>query len=307
VQLKKSPLVAVVAAGVALVLPAGACARFPAIRAVVTITGQSTGQQTIKDQVPPNNTDCPAQDTTQHETATVSYKATFKPVIVPLKKTGFILKFTPRGRGGVAGGSFNYDGTYLKDDPNNPDACPALTATSASAKLAGKKLPVPTWDGRSLSPDDIFYVGYLGSDVSDIRATPSGLAVPQDESSGDPSQLIPIDVAQDLPLYDMEYRPRLALQALDSSVVVNWNKLQRKVRPLAHGRTVTLAVSSSLDNSHKPVPFHDDCPSVGPPSGPTDFGILSCSESMTLHYTIKIRKLGPAQGCDVATAKHCLI
>jgi hypothetical protein len=90
-------------------------------------------------------------------------------------------------------------------------------------------------------------------------------------------------------------------------VVLNWNKLQRKLRPLAHGHTVTLHASTNVDNSHKPLPFHDDCPDVGPPEGPGDYGILSCAESMSVRYTIKIRKIGPAHGCDIATAKHCLI
>jgi hypothetical protein len=28
---------------------------------------------------------------------------------------------------------------------------------------------------------------------------------------------------------------------------------------------------------------------------------------MSLRYTVTIRRLGPAQGCDIATSKHCLI
>jgi len=304
----KSPLIAAGCACLALLTPAAASARFPAIRAVVTITGQTSGEQTIKDQVPPQNSNCPAQITQQHETATVAWSSTFKPVIVPLRKTGFVLKNAPRGRGGLSSGSFNYDGTYLKDDPANQDACPTLASTSASSKLSGKTPPFPTWDGRTYSPADIFYVGFLGSDVSDVRATPGNLAVPQDEWSGDPAQLVPIHVSDGLPIYDMTIKSGQQLQALDSSIFVNWNKLQGKLRPLAHGRrTIQLTVSASLDNSHKPVPFKDQCPGVPAPSGPTDYGVVSCAESMSIHYTIKIRKLGPAQGCDIATAKHCLI
>jgi hypothetical protein len=297
-----------VAAAVALVVPCAASARFPAIRAVVTVTGQTSGQETIKDQVPPQNPDCPAQVTQQHETATVSWRSTFKPVIVPLRKTGFVLKYAPRGRGGLSTGSFNYDGTYLMDDPANQDACPTLASTSASSKLSGKTPPFPSWDGRTYSPDDIFYVGYLGADVSDVRAVPGNLAVPQDEWSGDPAQLVPIHVSDGLPIYDMANKPSQQLQALDSSILVNWNKLQGKLRPLAHGRrTVQLSLSASFDNSHRPVPFKDQCPDVPAPSGPTDYGVVSCAESMSIHYTIKIRKLGPAHACDIATSKHCLI
>jgi hypothetical protein len=291
-----------------LLAPAIAGARFPAIRAAVTIAGQSSGEQTVKDQVPAQNSNCPAQITQQHETATVSWSSTFKPVIVPLRKTKFVLKNAPRGRGGLSSGSFNYDGTYLKDDPASQDACPTLASTSASSKLSLKTPPFPAWDGRTYSPDDIFFVGFLGSDVSDVRATPGMLAVPQDEWSGDPAQLVPIHVADGLPLFGMANKPNTQLQALDASVLVNWNKLQGKLRPLAHGRrTVTLTLSASFDNSHKPVPFKSECPGVPAPSSPTDYGVLSCAESMSLHYKIKIRKLGPAHACDIATSKHCLI
>ena len=304
---KKSPLVAAAFAGLALLAPAAASAKFPALRAVVTISGQSSGAETIKTQVPPNNSDCPAQITQQHETATLNLKATFKPVVVPLRKTGFVLKFGPRGKGAPTGGSFSYSGTYLKDDPANPDACPTLASTSASATLTVKPPPYPSWDDRSYDPDDIFYLAYPGGDVNDIHSTPAQLSVPQDEWDGDPSGLVPIDVPNSLPLYDTNPKPRLQLQAFDSSVLVNWNKLQRKLRPLTHGHTVRLRVSTSVDNSHKPVPFDQQCPDVGPPEGPTDFGIVSCAESMSVRYTITIRRIGPAHGCDIATAKHCLI
>ena len=141
-----------------------------------------------------------------------------------------------------------------------------------------------------------------------MRATPGNLAVPQDEWSGDPAQLVPIHVSDGLPIYDMANKPNRQLQALDSSILVNWNKLQGNLRPLAHGRgTVQLTLSASFDSSHKPVPFEDECPDVPAPSGPTDYGVVSCAESMSIHYTIEIRKLGPAHACDIATSKHCLI
>ena len=296
------------AAAVALVVPCAASARFPAVRAVVTITGQTTGSQTLKIQVPPQaGFDCPAQDTQEQETGTVSWKASFKPVIVPLRRTGFVLKNAPRGKGGVSGGSYQYSGTYLKDDPNNEDACPVLASTSASARIFNKPPPFVSWDDRELDPDDVFYFGYPGGTPTNIHASPAELDVPKGEFDGDPSSLVPIDPANDLPIYDLTYKPRQQLQALSASLVVNWNKLQHKLRPLARGHTVTLHASTNVDNSHKPVPFDDNCPDVGPPSGPNDYGIISCAESMTVHYTIKIRKTGPAHGCDIATAKHCLI
>jgi hypothetical protein len=219
----------------------------------------------------------------------------------------FVLKNAPRGKGGLTGGSFTYKSDYLKDDPNNQDACPTMASFSASAKLFNKPPPFTSWDGRSYSPDDIFYLGYPGLQPTNIHASPPQINAPVDESDGSASGLVPVEPAADLPIYDITVRPRETLQAFDASVLVNWNKLQRKLRPLAHGRSVTLSVSSSVDNSHKPVPFHNDCPDVGPPSGPTDYGVLSCAESMTVHYTIKIRPTGPAHGCDIATAKHCLI
>jgi hypothetical protein len=293
---------------VALVVPCAASARFPAIRAVVTITGQTTGSQTLKIQVPPQaGFDCPAQDTQEQETGTVTWRATFKPVIVPLRKTGFVLKYAPRGKGGVSGGSYQYNGTYLKDDPNNQDACPVLASTSASARIFNKPPPAVSWDDRELDPDDVFYLGYPGGTPTNIHASPPELDVPRGEWDGTQSGLVPIDPANDLPIYDVNYRPRQPTQALSASLVLNWNKLQRRLRPLAHGHTVTLTASTTVDNSHKPVPFHNDCPDVGPPSGPNDYGIISCAESMRARYTIKIRKLGPAHGCDIATAKHCLI
>jgi hypothetical protein len=304
---KKSPLVAAAFAGLALLAPAAASAKFPALRAVVTIAGQVSGDETIRTQVPPNNSDCPAQVTQQHETATLNLKATFKPVVVPLRRTGFVLKFGPRGKGAPTGGSFDYDGTYLKDDPANPDACPTLASTSASAQLNVKPPPYPSWDGRSYSPDDIFYLAYPGGDVDDIHATPANLPVPQDEWDGSSSGLVPIDVPNSLPFYDTNPKPRLQLQAFDASVLLNWNKLQHRLRPLTHGRTVRLSVSTRVNNSHKPAPFDQQCPDVGPPSGPTDFGIVSCAESMSVRYTITIRRIGPAHGCDIATARHCLI
>jgi hypothetical protein len=305
---KKSSLIAAICAGFALVVPGTASAKFPALRAVVTITGQTSGSQTIKTQVPPQaGFGCPAQDVQSQETGTISWKVSFKPVVVPLRKTGFVLKHSPNGKGGVTGGSFDYNGTYLKDDPSNQDACPTMQSTSASATLFNKPPPFASWDDRQLDPDDIFYLGYPGLQPTNIHANPAHLAVPQDEWSGDPSGLVPIDPANDLPIYDVNYKPRQQMQALDASVVLNWNKLQRKLRPLARGHTVTLQVSTNMDNSHKPAPFHQDCPSVGPPSGPNDYGILSCAESMSVHYTITIRKIGPAHGCDISTAKHCLI
>lgn len=303
----KSPLLAAACAGLALVAPAAASARFPALRAVVTIAGQTSGTDTLVTQVPPQNSSCMAQLARSRETATLNLKATFRPVVVPLRKTGFVLKFGPRGKSAPTGGSFSYDGTYLKDDPANPDACPVLATTSASATLSIKPPPYPDWDGRSLSPDDLFYLAYPGGDVDDVHATPQTLSVPMDEWDGDPSGLVPIDVPTSLPFYDVAPRPRLQLQAFDSSVLVNWNKLQRKLRPLTHGHTVRLRVSTSVDNSHKPVPFDQQCPDVGPPTGPTDYGIVSCAESMSVHYTITIRRIGPAHGCDIATARHCLI
>jgi hypothetical protein len=304
----KSPLLVAALAFGALLAPAAADAKFPALRAAVTITGQSSGAETIKTNVPPQNTDCPSQVTQQHETGQASWKVTFKPVIVPLRRTGFVLKRAPRGRGGLTTGSFSYDGTYLADDPANQDACPALTSFSAGAKLSRKPPPFPSWDGRSYSPDDIFYFGYPGGDVSDIHSTPATLDVPQDEWSGDPAQLVPIHVAGALPIYDISTHPGRQIQAFKASLLLNWNALQHKLRPLAHGRrTVRLTVSSSLDNSRKPVPFDQQCPDIAPPSSPTDYGIVSCAESMSLRYTITIRRLGPAQGCDIATAKHCLI
>jgi hypothetical protein len=293
---------------VALLVPAAASAKFPALRAVVTITGQTTGSQTLKIQVPPQaGFDCPAQDTQEQETGTVSWKATFKRVIVPLRKTGFVLKNAPRGKGGVSGGSYQYNGTYLKDDPTNEDACPVLASTSASARIFNKPPPFVSWDDRELDPDDVFYFGYPGGTPTNIHASPAELDVPRGEWDGTQSGLVPIDPANDLPIYDLTYKPRQQLQALSASLVVNWNKLQRKLRPLSRGRTVTLQASTNADNSHKPVPFDDNCPDVGPPHGPNDYGIISCAESMTVHYTIKIRKTGPAHGCDIATAKHCLI
>jgi len=308
VQVKKSPLIAAICACAALVLPASAAAKFPALRAVVTISGQANGSETVKTQVPPQaGYNCPAQDVQYQETGTLLMKATFKPVVVPLRKTGFVLKFAPRGKGGPTGGSFHYSGTYLKDDPNNQDACPTIASTSASATIFGKPPPYPSWDDREINPDDVFYLGYPGGPPTDIHASPKELDVPQDEWSGDPSQLNPIDPAGALPIYDMEFKPRQQMQALDTSVVLNWNKLQHKIRPLARGHAVTLHVSTDVSNSHKPVPFHDECPSVGPPSGPNDYGILSCAEAMSVSYTIKIRRIGPAHGCDISDAKHCLI
>jgi len=305
---KKSPIVAAAAcAALALPVPTAASARFPALRAVVTISGQATGTDTIRTQVPPNNSDCPSQIAQSRETATLNMKATFKPVIVPLRKTGFVLKFGPRSKGAPTGGSFNYDGTYLKDDPANPDSCPTLATTSASATVSVKPPPFPSWDDREFDPADVFYLAYPGGDVNDIHATPASLAVPMDEWDGDPTGLVPIDVPNSLPLYDVNPQPRRALQAFDSSVLVNWNKLQRKLRPLTHGRTVRLSVSTTVDNSHRPVPFDQQCPDVGPPEGPTDYGIVSCAESMSVRYTITIRRIGPAHGCDIATARHCLI
>jgi len=304
---KKSPLVAAACAGLALLAPAAASARFPALRAVVTISGQSDGAETIETQVPPQNSDCPAQITQSRETSTLNLKATFKPVVVPLRKTGFVLKFGPRGKSAPTGGSFTYAGTYLKDDPANPDVCPTLTSTSASAALSVKPPPYPSWDNREYDPDDIFYLAFPGGDVNDIHATPRTLPVPMDEWDGDPSGLVPIDVPNSLPIYDLNPQPRRQLQAFDSSVLVNWNKLQRKLRPLTHGRTVRLTVSASVNNSHKPVPFDQQCPDVGPPTGPTDYGVVSCAESMSVRYTITIRRIGPAHACDIATARHCLI
>ena len=307
-HLKKSSLIAAVCACAALVLPAAASAKFPAVRAVVTITGQTTGSQTVKTQVPPQaGFNCPAQDTQEQETGTISWKATYKPVIVPLRKTGFVLKNSPRGRGGVAGGSYHYTGSYLQDDPNNQDACPVLANTSATATIFGKPPPFPSWDDREQDPNDIFYLGYPGGPPTNIHANPPELDVAQGEWDGTQSGLVPIDPANALPIYDTNYKHSLQTQALDASVMLNWNKLQHKIRPLAHGRTVTLHVTTNVDNSHKPVPFDQDCPDVGPPSGPTDYGILSCAESMSVHYTIKIRPTGPAHGCDISTAKHCLI
>jgi hypothetical protein len=305
---KKSPFIAAACACAALLVPATASARFPALRAAVTISGQTTGSQTLKIQVPPSaGFNCPAQDTQEQETGTVSWKATFKPVIVPLRRTGFVLKHSPSGKGGVSGGSFQYSGTYLKDDPNNQDACPTVASTSASAKIFNKPPPFASWDDRELDPDDIFYLGYPGGTPTNIHASPTELDVPRGEWDGTQSGLVPIDPANELPIYDLNFRPRQQTQALSASVVLNWNKLQRKLRPLAHGHTVTLHASTNADNSHKPLPFHDDCPDVGPPEGPGDYGILSCAESMSVRYTIKIHKIGPAHGCDIATAKHCLI
>jgi len=79
----KSP---VIVGAVLLLAPSAASAKFPAVRATVTIVGQANGAQTVKTQVPPQaGFDCPAQVTQQQETATVSWKAVFKPVIVPLR------------------------------------------------------------------------------------------------------------------------------------------------------------------------------------------------------------------------------
>lgn len=280
-----------------------AAAKFPAVRAAMTIVGKVSGVNREATQVRPQVYGCPAQTTELEERATVEWKATFDPVVVPLAKGPYLLYSPPHYRGGVSGGTYTLHDTYLRGSPNsfeeeNPP-CPTLASFSAGAELGQRPHPGPFWDNEAMPPAVVFGTGVLGGKgYGSISAKPAELAVPELEWSGDSSELVPVEVANALPLYQRAERP-LATEALANGVIVNWKRLQPKLAALRHHGTVTLHVHEVLDNSKRPAPFQEQCFRTG--------AHPSCSESMDLDYTVKLRYVSPARGCDLATAEHCLL
>ncbi|HEX8753989.1 MAG TPA: hypothetical protein VF731_11290 [Solirubrobacterales bacterium] len=290
----------------ALLLAPAAAAKFPAVRATMTIAGTTSGVEVEDTTVRPQAEGCPAQKTEVEERATVDWRATFSPVVVPLAKGPYLFYSPPRYRGGVTGGSYSFHDTYLRAAPERfepfapeePAVCPKLESFSAAAKLSQRPHTSLVWDDESFPPAVSFGVGVLGGKgYGTIAAAPESLAAPELEWDGENSDLVPIDVANDLPLYEMPESPAGA-EPYTTGVVLNWKRIQSKLGPLRHHGTVRLHLVRHLDNSRRPSPFDEQCFRGG--------AHPSCSESMQIDFTVTLRWLSPARGCDLA-AKKCLL
>jgi hypothetical protein len=277
-----------------MLLPAPPAVAFQALKARVTITGRSTGSSDIRSaETPEENPDCPAQITEQRVETTVSWHVTYANAIVPLARSRYLQKVEPGGgHGGPTGGSASFSGAYLRDDPANPEACPTLTPYSASAELRRKARPGPELDDLSYAPAVLFGAGYVTGELSDVIGSPTTLQVPQGESTGQPGDVPSLSVAQNLALWPVKVRRGARLQALESGVLIDWDKLQSRVHALRHRRTITLSVSGGLSNAHAGAQFQSDCYE----------GLLSCTETMHLHYRITVRRTGYA---TCVNAQHC--
>lgn len=300
--------------------PPDAAARFPAIRARMTIVGRTSGLHREATLVRPQAPGCPAQRIEVEERADVRWKATFAPVVVPLAVGPYTSYSPPHYHGGVVGGSYGFRDTYLREAPEPPEPsfaeveaaeaagtplpeptqpCPTMSSFSAAAKLSQRPRTYPFWDDRELAPAVVFGLGTLGgAGYGSIAATPARIDAPELEWDGVPSGLVPVDVANALPLYGMTRRP-LAMQALPGAVVLNWKRLQSRLAPLRHGATVTLLISKRLGNARRPAPFEERCFHGG--------AHPSCTETMRLRYTITLRRISAARGCDLGTFETCLL
>lgn len=306
---KRSSVRTVVAAAVliaVLALPASAAAKFPAARAVMTITGASSGVNREPTVVRPQAFGCPAQTTELEERATVDWKATFKPVVVPLGKGPYLLYAPAHYSGGATGGSYSFHDTYLRSAPESSQGfgpeetqpCPTLQSFSATAQLGQRTKVGPYWDNESYAPAVDFGLGVLGGKgYGTLTASPEEIDAPELEWEGDKSGLVPVDVPNALPLYELEPHPH-AIVPHAAGVILDWKLLQPKLAKLRHHGTVRLHVAKHLDNSKRPAPFQEQCFRSG--THP------SCIESMDLHYTITLRWISPAHACDVSSARKCL-
>ncbi|MGN6217529.1 MAG: hypothetical protein ACTHN7_11325 [Solirubrobacterales bacterium] len=284
-----------------------ALAKLPAARTVMTITGTSSGVDREPTKVHPQASGCPAQMTEREERVTVRWKAVFKPVVVPLAKGPYLLYSPPHYHGGTTGGSYSFHDTYLRSAPERfepfapeeAEPCPTLQSFTASAELGQRPHPGPYWDNEGFAPAVEFGVGVLGGKgQGSIKASPEEIAAPELEWDGEASGLVPIGVPNSLPLYEMPER-RNGAAPYATGVVLNWKRLQPQLAKLRHHDTVRLYIVKHLDNSKRPAPFDEECFIGG--------AHPSCSESMNLDYTVTLRWLSPARGCDVATARKCLI
>jgi hypothetical protein len=290
----------------ALVLPAGAAAKFPAARAVMTIAGTSSGVNREPTEVRPQAFGCPAQTTELEERATVHWRATFKPVVVPLGKGPYLLYAPAHYRGGATGGTYSFHDTYLRAapepvetfGPEETQPCPTLQSFSATAQLGQRGKVGPYWDNEGYAPAVDFGLGVLGGKgYGTLKASPEEFDAPELEWDGEKSGLAPVDVANDLPLYEIEPHPH-PIVPYATGVILDWKLLQPKLAKLRHHGTVHLHVVRHLDNSKRPAPFQEQCFRGG--------AHPSCTESMDLDYTITLRWLSPARGCDVSSARECL-
>lgn len=298
--------VAIAILAAALALPAGASAKLAAARAVMTITGTSSGLNREASRVQPMANGCPAQTTELEERATVDWKAVFKPVVVPLGHGPYLLYSPPHYRGGATGGTYSIHDTYLRaaPEPSAPseaeeaEPCPTLQSFSASAQLAQRTKIGPFWDNLAYAPAVDFGLGVLGGKgEGTLKGSPEEIDVPELEWDGDKSGLVPVDVPNYLPLYELEPHPHGVIPYA-TGVILDWKLLQGRLAKLRHRGTVRLHVVKHLDNSKRPAPFEEQCSRQG--------AHPSCTESMDLDYTITLRWISPARGCDVSSARECL-
>jgi hypothetical protein len=286
--------------------PTAAFAKFPAARALMTIVGTSSGVDREPTKVQPQASGCPAQTVEREERAVVHWKAVFTPVVVPLGKGPYLLYSPPHYHGGTTGGSYSFHDTYLRSAPQRfepsaseePEPCPTLQAFSANARIGQRPHPGPYWDNESYAPAVAFGLGVLGGKgEGSLKGSPEEIDAPELEWEGENSGLVPIEVSNALPLYEFEPHPH-PIVPYAAGVILDWKLLQPRLAKLRHHGTVRLHVAKHLDNSKRPAPFHEECFRGG--------AHPSCTESMNLDYTITLRWISPARGCDVASASKCL-
>lgn len=272
----------------------------------MTITGTSSGVHREPTKVQPQVSGCPAQTVEREERAVVHWKAVFKPVVVPLGNGPYLLYSPPRYRGGATGGTYSFRDTYLRSAPQQfeptaseeSEPCPTLQTFSAGARIGQRAHPGPYWDDESYAPAVAFGLGVLGGKgEGSLDASPEEIDAPELEWEGEASGLVPIEVSNALPLYEFEPHPH-PIVPYAAGVILDWKLLQPRLAKLRHRGTVHLHVVKHLDNSKRPAPFQEDCFRGG--------AHPSCTESMDLDYTITLRWISPARGCDVASAQKCL-
>lgn len=302
----RRPIAALAALALALALPASATAKFPAARAVMTITGTSSGVHREPTVVRPQTFGCPAQTTELEEHATVDWKATFKPVVVPLGKGPYLLYAPAHYTGGATGGTYSFHDTYLRSAPEPSEGfgpeeaqpCPTLQSFSATAQLSQRTRVGPYWENEGYAPAVDFGLGVLGGKgAGTLKANPEEIDAPELEWEGDRSGLVPVDVPNDLPLFELEPHPH-GIVPYATGVILDWKLLQPQLAKLRHHGSVRFHVVTRLDNSKRPAPFQEQCFHKG--------AHPSCTESMDLDYTIVLRWISPAHACDVASARKCL-
>jgi hypothetical protein len=297
----RAALSVLLATGLALVAPASAGAKkhLPALKATVTVTGHTSGSQSVTTRITP--TDCPAQDIAYKTTGEMDWSATFKSVLIPLAKltASSPARKAPKASGGITGGSFHLEGSFLQD--GEYPSCPTRSQYSADATLAQASGVAPRWAHPNFQGKpgyDLFQLATGQLIPSVFTASPESFHVPAPETPSSGAPGTDERVAQGVPFYSSG-SPKLK-QSLEADVgglvVIDWNKFLAKMRSLGQGQTLKLSApvtyAKSFAGGRNSSGFLRECEGADPSSDSYDPTIVSCDQSTTTSYDIEITRVG---------------